>query len=371
MSLDKFRFFVTGGGTGGHIYPAVAVANALKKNGHDIFYIGNPKNLEKNIALKEGFEFLPVDITGMPRRLGFGLLVWCAKLFWATLMSVFYILKYKPDMVFGTGGYVSAPALFAAIITRTPFAIHDCDAMPGVVSKTVAPFAKFVSCAFDISTKYFNSDNVFVNGNPIRVDFLSIDKQSARRTLGLQDKITVMVTGGSQGAKRINKAIIDALPALFSKYDLQIIHQTGKKNYEEALAYVQKVYPSYEQNGNYIIAPYFEEMYVPLRAADIAISRAGSLSISEICLCSLASILVPYPYAAADHQRKNALELKDKNAALYLEDEDCDGETLLKSLEIFLNSVEKLEKYRQNAYKLAKPSALDNLIEKIQLCVKK
>lgn len=371
MNSDKPRIFITGGGTGGHIYPAVAVANALRAKGYEIFYVGNSKNLEKNIAEKEDFEFLPVDISGMPRRIGVSLLVWIWKLAAATVKSVFYILKYKPDMIFGTGGYVSAPALFAAILTGTPFAIHDCDAMPGIVSKTVAPFAAFVSCAFETSKKYLKSKKVIVNGNPIRMDFSGFDKDSAREKLALDERTTIMVMGGSQGAKRINKAVIEALPELFAEYDIQLIHQTGRKNYEEAIACLEADYPSYKENKNYIIAPYFDEVYIPLKASDIAVSRAGSLSISEICMCSLASILIPYPYAAADHQRKNAKEMEQKNASLYLEDEDCTAENLIKALGVFIKSGEKLKEYQNNAAALAKPNALENIAKEIEDCIKK
>lgn len=366
----KKKFFITGGGTGGHIYPAIAIANALKNinkgdDGHEIFYVGNPKNLEKDIAEKEGFKFLNVNISGMPRTMSLSLIGWCFQLFLATLKSVFYILKYRPDAVFGTGGYVSAPALFAAILTRTSFAIHDCDAVPGVVSKTVAPFAKLVSVAFESSKGLIKSNKVIFNGNPIRTDFSKYTKESAREKLGLQNKLTILVMGGSQGAKTINTALIKSLSELLSIFDVQIVHQTGRKNYEKAITLLDEVFPDYKTNKNYIVKPYFDEMYVPLIASDIAISRAGSLSISEICVAGSASVLVPYPYAAADHQRKNAREMEHQNAAVYLEDDECNSINLFEHLRFLIENPQELEQLQANAKNLSKPNATALITDEI------
>lgn len=359
------RFFITGGGTGGHIYPAVAIANSLKERGAEVFYVGNPDNLENEIAQKEGFDFLPVSISGMPRQFGFKLFNWCWKLLSATLKSIQYIIKYKPDMVFGTGGYVSAPALFAAIFTHTPFAVHDCDVMPGIVTRTVAPYAKFVSVAFEASKKHLKSKNIIVNGNPIRTDFSRYDKTSARQKLSLQDKTTIIVMGGSQGAKTINKAVIMLIEDLMNEFDIQVIHQTGKKNYETAITELEKIYPSYKENPDYLIQPYFDEMFVALKASDIAISRAGSLSISEICVSELASVLIPYPYAAADHQRKNAKEMERQNASIYLEDRDCNSVTLYKNLKNLIENSYELKELQTNAAALAKPDATEKITEEL------
>lgn len=331
----KYTYFVTGGGTGGHIYPAVAVGFALQKepDTKKVFYVGNPNNLEKKIAEDKVFEFLGVDITGMPRTMSFDFIKWSFKLTLATLKSVGYILKYKPNLIFGTGGYVSAPMLFAAILTGTPAVIHECDAIPGKVSKLIAPHAKAVSVAFETSKEGLKSDKIQVNGNPIREEFLSIDRYNARKEWKLKDRLTVMVMGGSQGAKKLNTVLVHSLKKLFKKYDLQIIHQTGLKNYDDTVKELKKVYPNYTENSQYIVRPYFKKMYLPMIASDIAISRAGSLSISEICVSGLASILVPYPYAAADHQRKNAKEMEELGAALYLEDSQCTAEALMEKLE--------------------------------------
>lgn len=365
---SKKVYFVTGGGTGGHIYPAVAVGFALQKESdtQKVYYVGNPDNLEKKIAEDKVFDFLPVDITGMPRTMSFDFLKWGFKLTLATIKSIGYIYKYRPSLIFGTGGYVSAPMLFAGILTNTPIVVHECDAVAGKVTKAVAPFAKSVSVAFEAAKDDLKSKNIHYNGNPIREEFLSTDRYHARQAWNMKDKLTIMVMGGSQGAKKINSVLVQCLKKLFKKYDIQIIHQTGLKNYDETIKELKKVYPNYTENSQYLVRPYFKKMYLPMLASDIAVSRAGSLSLSEICVSGLASLLIPYPYAAADHQRKNAQEMAEQGAALYLEDKECTAESFMEKLEEIINDTQKMIELQNNAKKLVKYDATKNIVEQIK-----
>jgi len=365
---QKYTYFVTGGGTGGHIYPAIAVCDELKKDPEtkDIYYIGNPNNLEFEIAKKMGYKFLGVNVSGMPRKLGFGLIGWFFQLQGAIFKATFYIKKYKPDAIFGTGGYVSAPALFAGHLNGTPFMIHDSDAQPGIVSKYIAPNAKCVSLAFEASKNLIDSKNIHINGNPIREEFKTLTKEEARQKLGLKNKTTLCIMGGSQGAKSINDSTVEILKTLSSKYDLQIIFQTGKKNYDKVFFKLKAAYPEFEKDKNIIFKPYFDNMVSVLKASDIAVSRAGSLSLSELCACDIASVLIPYPHAAADHQRKNAQYMVEKNAALYLEDADTNKDSLLKLIEELLDDKEKLKTIQANAQKLAKLDATKNIVAQLK-----
>lgn len=310
--------------------------------------------------------FFGVNITAMPRCFGFDFIKWSFKLLIATVKSIGYIFKYRPNLIFGTGGYVSAPMLFAGILTRTPIVIHECDAVAGKVTKLIAPFAQSVSAAFETSKEGIKSDKIYVNGNPIREEFLSTDRYRARQAWNLKDRLTIMVMGGSQGAKKINSVLVQSLKKLFKKYDIQIIHQTGLKNYDETVRELKKVYPQYTENSQYIVRPYFKKMYLPMLASDIAVSRAGSLSISEICVSGLASILIPYPYAAADHQRKNAKEMEEMGAALYLEDSQCTPEAFMEKLESLINDTQKMIELQNNAKKLVKYDATKNIVEQIK-----
>ena len=364
----KYTYFVTGGGTGGHIYPAIAICDALKKDAETkaIYYVGNPDNLEYEIATKKGYKFLPVKVSGMPRKFGMDFILWFLKLQLAIFKALFYINKYKPNAALGTGGYVSAPTLLACIINGTPFMIHDCDAQPGIVSKYVAPSAKAVSVSFECSKKCLKTKNAHLNGNPIREEFKTLTKKQARQELKLQDKTTICVMGGSQGAKSINDATVQILKKLSKEHDLQIIFQTGKKNYKLTIEALKQIYPEYETDKNIVIKPYFEDMTRILKSSDIAVSRAGSLSLSELCACAIASILIPYPYAAADHQRKNANYMVEKRAALYLEDADTTKDTLLIAIEQLLDNPEKLQTIQRNAFALAKLDATKEIVKQFK-----
>lgn len=361
----KYNFFITGGGTGGHIYPAVAIADELCEKGENIYYIGNPDNLEYEIVNQKGFKFLPVKVHGMPRSAGFGLVKWCVELSFAIMKSCFYILKYKPDAVFGTGGYVSAPALIAAKILKVPYMMHDCDAKPGLVTRKLAPRASAVSLAFECAKSEIQNPNCLINGNPIRKTFKTISKEEARKNLGLSNKTTLCIMGGSQGARTINDASVDILKKLSKEFDLQIIFQTGKKNFERVIEQLIKIYPEYECDSNLIVRPYFEDMVTVLKASDIAVSRSGSLSLSELSASGIASILVPYPHAAADHQRKNARYMEEQGASIYLEDDDVNAGSLYEILSELIQNPDKLSELQKNALSLAKFDASEQICEKL------
>lgn len=361
----KTTYFVTGGGTGGHIYPAVAVADALRNSGK-VYYVGNNKNLEYDIVTQKGYDFLSVNVHGMPRTAGIKLLFWGIQLLFAVLKCAVYILKYKPDVVFGTGGYVSAPALIAAKIMNIPFVMHDCDANPGLVTRKLAPYASAVSLAFECAKQFINNKNCYVNGNPLRKGFQTLNKQDARNELGLEDKFTICVMGGSQGAKSINDATVAILKTLSQKYNVQIIFQTGKKKFDDVEKKLYELYPEYKQDKNILIKPYFDNMVAVLKSSDIAVSRAGSLSISEICASNVAAIFVPYPHAAADHQRKNAKFMNEKGAGICIEDSDLTSEKLLSAIEELLNDVDKLVSVQNSAKSLAKYNAIDDIVNLIK-----
>ena len=363
--MTKKTYFITGGGTGGHIYPAVAVADELVKNGENIYYVGNPKNLEYDIISQKGYKFLPVNIHGMPRGAKLSLIKWGFQLLWAILRSIGYILKYKPDAIFGTGGYVSAPAMIAAKILGKPYMMHDCDAQPGLVTRKLSPYAKAVSVAFESANKFINNKNFYVNGNPIRPQFKTLTKEEARKNLGLENKLTLCIMGGSQGARTINDASVSLLKRLSQEYNIQIIFQTGKKNFERVIEQIIRLYPDYELDKNLTVRPYFEDMVTVLKASDIAISRAGSLSLSEIEAAGLASILIPYPHAAADHQRKNAKYMVEKGASLYLEDSETDALHLGSLIEELINSPDKLKELQSNALSLAKYDGVQKIVEQL------
>lgn len=350
-------YFVTGGGTGGHIYPALAIADTLTNDGNKVFYVGNKRNMEYELATKKGYKFLHVSVSGMPRGLNVKFFIWGAKLVKAIVRSVRYIKKYSPDAVFATGGYVSAPMIFACRITKTPYIMHDCDAMPGLVTRKLCRKAKYVSLAFDKAKKFIPNKHSIVTGNPIREQFKTLSKDDARRAMGLQNKLTLCVMGGSQGAKSINNTTVELLKEFSQNFNLQIIFQTGRKNYDAVIDRLKQFYPNFENDKNLVIRPYFDNMIQVLKASDIVVSRAGSLSISEICASEVAPILIPYPYAAANHQRMNAKSLLENGACVYLEDSELEPNRLREVIVGLIENPVKINYLKQNSSNLAKYDA--------------
>lgn len=363
-------YFITGGGTGGHIYPAVSVIDELLANNVDnknIYYLGNPKNLEYEIAKKNNYNFLAHNTKGMPRKLSINFVLWALGLIASTFKVTGYFLKHKPSVVFATGGYVCAPALINAIIFNVPYVLHDCDIHPGIVSKFFAPKAKSVSIAFEGATKHIKNKNINVNGNPIRQEFKTISKLQARKEISLKDDFVILIMGGSLGARTINNSSFKILKEFANKKGITILWQTGKKNFDEVTKQVLSDFQ--EIPDNLILQPYFDKMYLALLSADLVISRAGSLSLSEICACSLPSILIPYPYAAADHQRKNAMNLVENNVSLMLEDKDCNNESLFNLVNDLIADKEKLSNLSYNASKIAKVNSAQKIVEQINCAI--
>jgi len=365
-------YFITGGGTGGHIYPATSIIKALLDSNiknENIYYIGNEKNLEYEIAQKNQFNFLSHSAYGMPRKLNLKFLHWMFALLLATIKTFGYFIKYNPNVIFATGGYICAPVLFCAKLFNIPYVLHDCDIHPGIVTRFFAPWAKSVSLSFESAKKHIKSKNIYINGNPIRQEFKTISKKQAREELSLNDNFTILIMGGSLGAKTINDSSFGILKNYANKDGYTIIWQTGKKNFDEV---TQKILKEFEQlPHNLVLQPYYDKMYLALLSADVAISRAGSLSLSEICASSLPSILIPYPFAAADHQKKNAQNMVENNMALMLEDKNCNNETLLKMLEDLINNKKMLSDLSYNAYKNAKLDSAEKIIEQISNAIKK
>lgn len=363
---SKKVYFITGGGTGGHIYPAVSVINTLIDKGvskENIFYLGNKKNMEYDIAQKQGYNFLSYNVKGMPRKLSAEFVLWLFGLFMATLKALYYSFKYKPSVVFATGGYVCAPILFAANILNIPYLLHESDIHPGLVTKLFSKRARGVSLGFESAKKNIKAKNFLTNGNPIRKEFKEISKAQAREMLALKDKFTILIMGGSLGAKTINDASFDILKKYANKENFEIIWQTGKKNFDEVTKKILEEFG--ELPDNLVLQPYFDRMYLVMLSADLVISRAGSLSLSEICACGLPSILIPYPYAAGDHQKKNALELVKNNIATMIEDKDCNSESLYQKVDSLINDKNLLYELSNNAKNFAKQDSAEKIVEQI------
>ena len=294
--LKTITVVITGGGTGGHVYPAIAVANTLLEDFdiERIVFIGCPDSLEEKVAAENELDFLPIRISGMPRKFSFKFIKWIYSLNKAIVDSLGYLLYIKPDVVFATGGFVSGPVLIACVILDIPYMIHEADSYPGLVNRTMARWASCVSIAFAKAGTLLENKNTRVLGNPLRSSIGEYKRSEASIFLDIDpDKTTLLILGGSQGAKQINDAVIKALPILLNELNLQIIHQCGPKNYDEIKKNLSR---EIIENPAYIVKGFFDDLAIPLACADLAISRAGSMTISELTASGVPSILVPLSF---------------------------------------------------------------------------
>ena len=362
------KLVVTGGGTGGHIYPALAVAEAFQAAGDQTLYIGKTGGLESELVPGAGIAFAGVSFYGMPRNktplLPFQLLKWWWALHRAKAAAKSLLKAFSPDAVFGTGGYVSAPVLMAARELGIPYAVHEPDAEPGLVNRWMGKHARLITASFEAGAKALARPGIktAVTGNPIRGTLGQVSRAQAFAALGVDwpaDQTVLLVTGGSQGARTINQAVTAALPRLLDELNLAVIHVTGKTQFEPTQ---QTVPPELQAHSRYILLPYEPDMPRLMGAASLALCRAGSLSLSEMYLSGLPTLLVPYPHAAADHQRKNARASVDAGASLYIEDAECSGERIFNELKTLLEDRARMAAMTEAARRLAHPHATGAIV---------
>ena len=357
MKEDKI-FFITGGGTGGHIYPALTLAKKLVSEGFKVYFVGNKRNLEYKIALENGLNFLDVNVSSMPRKASLNFIFWGFQTFFASLVAIFYALKYKPNAAFATGGYVCAQTLIASKLLKIPYMTHDSDTYPGIVSRVFSKYATCATVAFPEAEKYLKCKNIILAGNPIRDNFANADRDFALQELGLEDKKTIYITGGSQGAKTLNESAFNVIEKLKENQEIQLILQTGIKNYDETVAKLG------ELPKNILIKPYFSDTSLPLACADLVVSRGGSLSISEILASGTPSIIVPYPHAAKNHQELNAKSVENIGCTIVLNDSECVENLADMAFELVYND-EKLSEMKANIKENSKPNGTQEIFEKL------
>ena len=315
------KIIIAGGGTGGHLFPGIAIAEEFLKRdaATEVVFIGTARGLEQRVLPAAGYKLHTLDVEGIKGR-GFRSLVAAAKIPGSLCQAVRIIREFRPDIVIGVGGYASGPAVAAAWLLGIPTAIAEQNAVPGVTNRILGKLADRVFLTFPDRQKQFPARKVIVSGNPVRSAF---GKCAARQADGF---FTVLVFGGSQGARRINQAMLEAIPFLTGMNGLKIVHQTGAAEYEQIAGF-------YRTAGLQIEAlPFISEMAAAYAAADLLICRAGATSIAEITACGKASILIPFPYAVNDHQTENARILADGGAAELLPEQMLTGEKLAESI---------------------------------------
>ena len=346
----KYRFLFAGGGTGGHLFPAIAVAEKIRTllPESEILFVGSKSKIEGRVVPKLGFEFSPIWIKGFSRKLTFENLLFPLKLIVSIIQSIIINMKFKPDVAIGTGGYVAGPAIYGSSLIGAKIILIEQNSYPGITTKLLSKYADEIHISFEDSLKFFSGlKKVFVTGNPVREILKESSKEEALKEFKLSiNKKTLLILGGSLGAGSINEAVAESAITL-EKNNIQIIWQTG--NY-----YFSK-YKNLS-SANIIVVPFIDKMNIAYSACDLMVARAGATTIAELLSLGIPSILVPSPNVAENHQFFNAKSLSDKNAAILIED-NMIHKKLSDEVISIISNLSKLKDLRQNAILLSKPNA--------------
>lgn len=358
------RFIISGGGTGGHIYPAVAIANELKSRfpEAEFLFVGAKDKMEMQKVPHAGYAIKGLWISGIQRKLTLDNAMFPLKLA-SSMWNSFKIIKsFKPDVVIGTGGFASGAVLKAASMLNIPTVIQEQNSYPGITNKLLAKRANKICVAYENLERFFPKDKMILTGNPVRQDLINeASKSEAIAYFNLDaNKKTLLVLGGSLGARRINQLIEKELDFLLSQ-DIQIIWQCGKLYLND--------YSKYNEKENVQVVAFIDRMDLVYTAADVVISRSGASSVSELCIVGKPTIFIPSPNVAEDHQTKNAKAISDKNGAILIKESELETqfETIFSDL---ISNESKKSELSQNIKKLAKPNATKDIVEEIIKLIK-
>lgn len=358
------RAIISGGGTGGHIFPAIAIANEIKARNPEaeILFIGAKGKMEMERVPNAGYQIIGLDIRGFQRKKILPNLLLPYRILSSLLRARNIIKNFRPEVVIGVGGYASGPTLQMANLLKVPTVIQEQNSFAGKTNLILSKKAKSICVAYDGMSKFFPSDKITLTGNPVRKEIVGMgkDQETAKTALGFQpNKPLVLVLGGSLGARTINQAFQNGMPH-FQRGSVQVLWQTGKFYYEDL---------SKDKNisgtENVHITAFIDNMNLAYEAADIIVSRAGALSVSELCIVGKPCILVPSPNVAEDHQTKNAMALVNHKAALMVRDKDAAHE-LIDQVLLLLGDEKQLKKLSKNILELAKPKATEDIVDQIE-----
>ncbi len=366
------KIVIAGGGTGGHIYPAIGIAQALQclDANVDIAFIGGSNKLESTLVPQHGFRFLPISVAGFPRRLTLQWFPTIWKVFHGLIQSLRYMKALKPDIVIGTGGYVSGPVLLAGLLCKIPIAIQEQNASVGLTNGILARWADVAYLAME-STREHNSfrrtTHIEITGNPIRPAIAAFPRcEETYRNFGLHpDRKTIFVMGGSQGAHAINEAIVDALPHFIEYADqIQIVHQTGAMEVGKVQDAYDRTLASHE-GFLYCVKPFFDTVEEIYSIADVMVCRAGGMTVAEVTACGIPAIFIPLPSQTGNDQVLNAHTVAEKGAAVVLEHGTFTVEVLVKNLTKIILDRNTHERMVTASQALGKPNASNDIAESI------
>lgn len=355
------RVVIAGGGTGGHLYPGLALAEEILRRTPDteVIFMGSEKGIEARVIPREGYTIKFIPSEGFVGRSVFSKFRSILTFLKGVRLSYRYLEDIRPDIVVGSGGYVSVAPVVAARLLSIPSIIMEQNSVPGRANRLLSHIVRAVCVTYPESMRFFPSEKVHLTGNPVRERVLHGSKETAYRIFSLKkDLFTVFIFGGSAGASSINKAMVEALQYLLDlRENIQFLHQTGEKDYE----LVKRAYRSYDYMGT--VTPYIYQMPEAYAVADIVVSRAGATTLSEICAVGKASILIPYPYAAGNHQELNAGKLESLSAAIMIKNSELNGKRLSVEIRKLFKLPEFRNKMKRNARGFGRPDAVKKIVD--------
>lgn len=357
------KIIFTGGGTAGHINPALAVAKYIRSSHPDweILFIGTQAGLEKKLVPKEGFNIKYISIRGFRRKLTIDNLVAVGDIFVGMLQAKKIISDFKPDIVIGTGGYVCGPVILNASMMKIPTILHEQNAIPGVTIKMLSRYVDAIAVGFQESRKYLKHvRKVIHTGNPVRQELMNIDQNKAKIRLGLTDKKVILVLGGSLGAKKINEIMVEYIKDICHQDRFYLMFGTGDSQYEKVIDGLNYYGVDIKSRKDIKIFPYIHDMDI-YAAADLVICRCGAMTLSEMTVMGKPTILIPYPYAAHNHQEYNARALENRGAAIVFTENELNYLKLRNQVENLLKDNIILNKMGKNSFRMG----ITNATEKI------
>lgn len=363
--MRQYKFILSGGGTGGHIYPAIAIANELKLRFPDaeFLFVGAKDKMEMQKVPQAGYQIKGLWIAGLQRKISLKNLMFPFKLVDSLWKSKKILKRFKPDVVVGTGGFASGPLLKMASLMGIPTVIQEQNSFPGITNKLLSKKADVICVAYENLERFFPKEKIVLTGNPVRQDLIGIEskRDEAIEYFNLdRNKKTLLVLGGSLGARRVNQLIEKELEKIVSQ-NVQIIWQCGKLYFQD--------YKKYNANNVQVLA-FIERMDLVYAASDIVISRAGASSVSELCIVGKPVIFIPSPNVAEDHQTKNAKSIVDRKGALLLKESELDSEFSL-VFEALLKDQGKQNQLSENIKQLAMPAATKTIADEIVKLIQK
>lgn len=360
---------ISGGGTGGHIFPAIAIANEFRERypQSEILFVGAKGRMEMTRVPEAGYRIIGLWISGLQRRITLSNLMFPIKVIASYFRAVSILKAFRPDVVVGTGGYASGPVLIAATRRGIPSLIQEQNSFAGLTNKQVAGKVGKVCVAYEGMEKYFPADKVVLTGNPVRKDLLRIEEKRSRGLYHFgfdDDNKTLLIIGGSLGARTINESILAGIEKLIDA-KIQVIWQTGKGYYT---TYKEKL--SSHDLARVRLHDFLKEMDLAYAAADVVVSRSGALAVSELCIARKPCILVPSPNVAEDHQTKNARALADKGAAVLVGDNEAMNSLVDEALKLIFDE-KRAERLSHNIASLARPEATRDIVNEIEKLIDK